>query len=258
MAIIQFLGAINAQGPPAGICINRPLFFFVRDVTACNAFFRCEQGGSFSPGTCANDWMFSQEQQRCLLPQQANCFQCPSDPIIDLTFEGSCNQFVRCITGQPQHLECGPGLQFDQNLQSCNHENLVNCDNAAPPPVQCPAVDDPLNRVFVRDANDCAVYFVCVQGTPHRRTCPPSLGFNLVTNICDLPEAAGCPLSQPPFNCADQPAIQIPIFPHPTDCTRYVVCAADVAHHQQCVTGSRWDHIYQRCEVNGRCAPGTS
>lgn len=250
---------MNAQGPPAGICNGRPVFYFVRDVTACNGFFRCEPDGSFWPGNCANDWMFSEEQQRCVFPEQANCFQCPANnPIIDVPFDGACDQFVRCINRQPAHMQCGPNLKFDPMHQSCNHANLVNCAGDAPPPIQCPAVDNPLNRVFVRDANDCAVYFVCVSGTPHRRTCPPSLGFNLQTNMCDLPETAGCPLSQTPFNCADQPALPIPMFPHPTDCTRYVVCAADVAHHRQCVTGSRWDHIDQRCEVNGRCAPGTA
>lgn len=204
--------------------------------------------------------MFSQEGQRCVLPQDANCFQCPADNlIVDVPFEGSCNQFVRCIAGTPpQHLECGPGLQFDPTFDSCNHANLVNCGNGAPPPIQCPAVDDPLNRIFVRDAVDCSVFFVCIQGTAHRRTCPPSLGFNMQTNICDLPAAAGCPLAETPFNCADQPAIPIPMFPHPTDCTRFVVCAGDVAHHQQCPVTSRWDHIDQRCEVNGRCAPGTA
>lgn len=102
--------------------------------------------------------MFSQEDQRCVLPQDANCFACPADiPHIDVPFDGSCNQFVRCIAGQPQHMQCGSQLQFDRNHQSCNHANLVNCEGDAPAPIQCPAVDDPLNRVYVRDANDCGV-----------------------------------------------------------------------------------------------------
>lgn len=159
LVAIVLVASVHGQTvPPPSICQGRPGGFFVQDVMMCNGFFHCNPAGVATHGTCQNPWYFSQPLQRCLNQQDVQCFQCPAgQPFVDLPFEGSCNTFVRCIDNQQRHLQCGAGLQFDPTIGSCNHANLVNCYGGTPAPVQCPAVDDPNNRVFVRDATDCSV-----------------------------------------------------------------------------------------------------
>lgn len=159
LATALLIATVSGTVPPPSICHGRPGGFFVRDVQMCNGFFHCSPASVPTHGTCQSPWYFSQPQQRCLNAQDVQCFACPpGQPFVDLPFEGSCNTFVRCIDNQQRHLECGPGLQFDPNVGSCNLANLVNCyGGPANPPIQCPAIDDPNNRVFARDATDCSV-----------------------------------------------------------------------------------------------------
>lgn len=218
-ALLVVCSVANAATPPSTICAGRPGGTFLQDVTTCSAFFHCDANGQSSRDFCRNQNFFDARQQICNYPSQVQCFQCPpNQEYVSVEFEGACNQFVRCINNRPQHLECSAGLLFDRSLGQCNHAHLVNCfATAAPPPtIQCPTIDDPNNRVFVRDANDCSVYvyylflkrlidrtinsilfllysyYVCINGQPRRQQCITSLHFNPVTTVCDLPANTGC------------------------------------------------------------------
>lgn len=144
---------------PRFLCNNRQDGFFVRDVTACNAFFHCNADGIPWRGYCDPPFLFDEPRQKCDFDCNVNCFECPSDPFVELEINGACRQFVRCIQGRPEHLDCAEGLLFDPVLGTCNHAHLVECVDDTKPPggIVCPAVDDPENRVFIRDPHHCDV-----------------------------------------------------------------------------------------------------
>lgn len=285
--------------PPASLCAGRPANFLVRDVTQCNAFFRCAAAASagavptFTRHLCDQPaHVFHQSQQRCVavtLAGNAHCFRCAQQhALVDVPLadeaspsSSSCSRhFVRCLAGQAQQLECPAGTVFDRRSETCAPTASVQCD--APPPapaVRCPALDAAGRRVWQRDAHDCSVFRVCVNGRAVRGQCAAGAHFNERTLTCDLPQSAGCrvappgrpPVGQPqppvdpgtawrPFRCAEQQPLARPIYPDARDCTRYWLC--DVLHNafpRQCPAGKRFDIVQQRCDSPQRavCAPGT-
>ena len=52
---------------------------------------------------------------------------------------------------------------------------------------QCPALQG-----HFRSPTDCAVYYQCAQGRPHRRSCDTGLAYNGLTNQCDWAENVRC------------------------------------------------------------------
>ena len=52
---------------------------------------------------------------------------------------------------------------------------------------QCPALEG-----HFRSPLDCAVYYQCAQGRPHRRSCHTGLAYNGLTNQCDWAENVKC------------------------------------------------------------------
>lgn len=181
-----------ASIPPPSLCEGRRAGYMARDVTDCRAYFSCHPSGLILREFCIHPSLFNEAAQSCdFVTGNVNCFQCPTHQLhVDLEVAGSCNQFIRCIAGRPQHLECARGLSFDPFLETCNHNHLVTC--AANQPTQCPVVDNPNSRVFIPDVNNCSMFIICVAGHPVRRRCASSLHFNLATTLCDLPENANC------------------------------------------------------------------
>lgn len=274
---VVFVGAAVAQltpRPPATICVGRPHNFLVRDVTQCNAFFRCDQQLATAPvrHLCtAPAHVFSEPLQRCVPAVDggsANCFRCPAHhALVDLPVADVCSHFVRCIAGQAQQFECPRGTLFDRRQLACNAAHLVECGGPAPPASSCPAQDVTGQRVWLRDASDCRVFRVCVNGLAVRAECPAGMHFNQQRRVCDLPQAAGCSWQEPPppppptqpFRCAEQQQQARPIHPHPTDCTRFFLCdAQNKAFPRQCPVGTRFDTVQLVCDSPARavCAPG--
>lgn len=254
--------------PPDSICDGHPIGYFVRDVRQCNAYLRCNQPGTPPTwGTCITAGsVFNEEQQRCVWPQQMTCFACPADRrFAQVAVPNRCDHFVQCIDDQPQQFECSAGLHFDAVRGTCNQPELAGC-SAPAVNISCPAVDDPYNRTWWRDSTDCSRYAVCVNGQAERGACAFGLGFNMRTQQCDFWEYAECdeatgppqpPL--PPFSCAAQEPLPRPIYPHPTDCTRYFLCDSDnTAFPRECPPDTRFDIVQQVCDSPDRavCAPG--
>lgn len=112
-------------------------------------------------------------------------------------------------------------------------------------------------------------FFICVNGAPVPRQCVGELHFNEAIGQCDVPASANCPINGPenpgpPFNCeaavAGAPPGRLPIFPHPTSCSQFVICAAGQPNFRPCAPGLRFDTVSQQCDLPGsvQCPPGTS
>lgn len=97
---------------------------------------------------------------------------------------------------------------------------------------------------------------MCLAGGPEARNCAPTLHFNVNINQCDTPANAQCvPNGGTPdndgtgFSC---PAVSsgVPIYARPGSCFQYYVCAAGVAHPQECAIGARFDQQLKRCVLD--------
>lgn len=144
-----------SQVIPPGICQGRPFGYFVRDVTDCRAYFLCTNAAPRRDYCLPSGTNFDEATQRCVWPEDSNCFKCPPlSPFVDVEVSNHCNQFVRCLDDRPTQMQCGAGLVFDPEAGTCNQAANVLC--TANLPLQCPARDNPNNRVFSRNPNDCA------------------------------------------------------------------------------------------------------
>lgn len=260
--------AVAINRPPDSICDGRPVGYFAGDVRQCNAFLRCNQPGTPPTwGTCQTQGsVFSETHQACVWAHQTQCFACPAGrPYALLAAAGRCEHFVQCIDEEPQQFECGAGLHFDALRSACDIPERARCGLPAVS-IPCPAVDNPTNRMWWRDSNDCSRYAVCVNGRAEHGACAVSLGFNMDTRRCDFREVARCddgggptPEQPQPFSCAAQETLPRPIYPHPTDCQRYYICDMDNnAFPRVCPADTRFDIVQQVCDSIDRavCAPG--
>lgn len=137
---------------------------FARDLTSCSHFWRCGVVPS-TRGICPHGNKFDAETERCVLPQNSNCFNCPQGSAYRLlSVPRACNQFIRCFNGQPTVHACPHGLVFDGrtgvnncNIRplagGCHRENDVQ-DNEEQMGL-CPSVIG-ARPIFIRDQNSCA------------------------------------------------------------------------------------------------------
>lgn len=84
---------------------------------------------------------------------------------------------------------------------------------------------------FIRHPRGCSSYFVCWNGRPHARDCPPGLKFE-VSGICDFPQFVDCGACSPyGFQTIRDPA----------SCGRYILCRNGHATKKQCADGLHFD-----------------
>lgn len=146
---------LEAQVPPASLCVNQAAGVIFPDYSDCSRFFRCPGGnGPVARGNCDPGRYFDPPTGQCLPQAEAHCYRCPANQaFVEERVPRFCNQFIRCIDNRAQHLDCANGLLFDQRLGTCNLEQSTTCLD-----IRCPPVDNPNNRLWARDPNNCGVY----------------------------------------------------------------------------------------------------
>jgi len=253
---------------------------FARDLTSCNHYFHCANGNSVR-GVCPNNRLFDAENELCVNPSNAQCFQCSRTNSYELiSVPNACSQFVRCFNGNPTLHICPSGLVFDGRSQikqcnvgppngSCHREN--SNVQPPPPPVRCPTITN--GPVYLPDPNSCSVYYVCSgASTPDRRECANGLHFNLRLGVCDRPESAQCLQNPPPAPGPPgpprppvQPGPAIPcrqqgeLVPHNQNCNLYFVCTTTGPAVLNCGTNLIFDYVSRKCTLraNGTCWANT-
>lgn len=107
----------------------------------------CEQSKTISYHNCdsVKYKYYSEETQSCV-SKNDHCFKCPSVAFTEHRVKGFCNQFIRCIDGNPEILNCGPDLLYDDDLDTCNFDKLVTCD-------PCP-ISDTTSNIYVPHYNN--------------------------------------------------------------------------------------------------------
>ncbi|KAJ6647233.1 Peritrophin-1 [Pseudolycoriella hygida] len=247
------------------ICHGVPVNTFIRDVSACNAWFRCTANGPV-PGTCPSPWLFNPTTQECDWEQNVQCFTCPiTVPIVNIAVNGSCVGFIRCINGRASQHACQNGLLFNSATGQCDLPENVDCRIE----FTCPPNIPPGQMVAFRSDTNCSEFYVCTgPGNPIQQSCNPALHFDPVTQQCTFPNMTDCPLTPPgdgtttPNPGGPTTTTQAPFvcqsdghFPHPTTCSSFVVCAGGTPHFFNCSEGLHFNASTRQCDLpsNANC-----
>lgn len=108
----------------------------------------------------------------------------------------SCANYLNCWDDVVIEQTCPDGLLFNDAAGYCDFAFNVNCGDRPPatpkpslPPgsKQCP---DPNGRY--RSSTNCSEFYVCVAGRPTKFSCPRSLVYNDILNVCDYPYNVDC------------------------------------------------------------------
>lgn len=57
----------------------------------------------------------------------SNGGRCQNNEVTFHPFPGLCEYYIMCACGTEVLLQCAPGLYFDQSLNNCNFQQLVDC-----------------------------------------------------------------------------------------------------------------------------------
>lgn len=189
VVLASVAAAVHAQAlppTPVNVCTGHAHLALVRNTRDCGSFYQCLNGRPFH-NSCGSQLLFNHITRRCEQADKVECFACPADELfIDMPVVNECQQFVRCFNNQSEQLTCAEGLMFDRDAQMCNLRANVTC----PWEPVCPPRNEDL--VFIRDRTNCAKFYLCMNGKPVNRTCPPTLFFNTLTNQCDLATNVEC------------------------------------------------------------------
>jgi len=258
----------TAYGQEVHVCTGRPTGVFVRDISRCDGWFRCEQNGPVA-GNCPAPFLFNEPIQECDWDYNVQCFQCPqTQPIHHERVPGSCTQFIRCINNVASQHACQNGLQFNTVTSQCDLPANVGCTVAS----TCPPNIPPGQMVTFRSDTDCSVFFTCISGQttpPTQSQCNAALHFDPVRQQCVFPNQTDCQIGGPPGddlttpNPGDPPTTQPPFtctgdghFRHPTDCSQFIICAAGRPTFFSCADGLHFNPTRNQCDLpaNSGCA----
>ncbi|XP_058065563.1 chondroitin proteoglycan 1-like [Anopheles bellator] len=177
-----------------------------------------------------------QFEELCTNPNDVTIVPHPTD----------CAQYIICYGSVPLEQSCDYGLLFNSRFGVCDIPTNVECV------FSCPAVDDPLQPVWLPDPRleNCARHYLCFQGEPRLFMCESNLYFDMVTNTCTYPQYSGCRV--PGVECSSN---FTEYLENRRDCTSFYECAAGFPHLRRCAEDEYFEPNSRQCVV-GTCSPG--
>lgn len=113
-------------------CINVPDGRFVSSPRSCQHWIFCQQQKA-TEGVCPGIYQFDQELQMCRYPDFVQCdidavdIECPIEGLELHPHPQHCDQYVACVNGFPRIINCAPGLLWDNNRETCDIPQNVEC-----------------------------------------------------------------------------------------------------------------------------------
>ncbi|KXJ74200.1 hypothetical protein RP20_CCG014178 [Aedes albopictus] len=214
----------------------------------CSMFVVCEGEKELEEACRPLGTMFDPERVVCDYPENVKCWEgdlCAGKPDGTVVPSDNCEYFVVCQDGRlGEEHKCVPdGTLFDYQRGVCDHPANVICWGSDGPNT-CEGKPDGA----LAPSMDCSKYVVCRGGEKDEeiQCLPEGTVFDHVREVCDYPENVECwepgtggdnggsnsttaiPPTRPPLD-GEIPkdickGLIIDILPHPTDCTKYVVC----------------------------------
>lgn len=228
---------------------------------SCRRFIRCIFGNGVIQ-ECAPGLYFDIVRGQCNTAAAADCNPCRGNPSNQVTFTRdpfNCTRFSMCIGTVLSENACESGLYFNPNTNTCGRPETVDCPNSDGttttttrppgddeplPPGEDGACDVSLNYEFIASPSSCDQYTICTCGTPNRRTCPPGLIFDVVSQSCNTRQQGLCLYESIPA-C---PANAVTFLAHPHDCRHIILCINGVATLEACAPTLEVNRRTNKCD----------
>ncbi|XP_037904525.1 fibrillin-3-like [Hermetia illucens] len=239
---------------------------FVEDLANCVNFFSCVRG-EMKKLSCSDGQYYNKDKQECVNDDGTCSDVIPTKPEkLQLSStscgthrsgeawpdEEDCQVFFICYNGETVRQTCDTGLYFDAVAKTCVASKArCACPPVPQPPTSCDCGNYTNGEFWVDDEN-CARFFVCVEGRIRSLSCPDGQFFSKKHRRC-FPDDGTCedvvPLP-PETGCCDGSSNGKQI-PDPDDCYKYYVCCNSEWVSQSCKDG-----LYFNATV-GCCLPGS-
>lgn len=126
IAALCLVAAAVAAAAKFDICATHANGKFFRDHTDCKRYIACVNGVSMF-GSCPDQFLFNGNTSSCDYSHAVHCNSCPRSGLKTFGVDGSCRQYVRCISGHAEYLECPGDLYYDHSTGTCNLQSQVDC-----------------------------------------------------------------------------------------------------------------------------------
>lgn len=266
---------VTRPGPQIN-CTGLNNFDYVPSPVSCSEYYQCIDNDAFLI-SCPRGLYFSRERQTCTYPNQANCVldqpetipPPPTRPPPTISCVGvpnfrfvrslmSCENYYQCIDGNAFLLSCPVGQFFDEQRQTCDRAENVDCPivQPPPPPIAPPTCNEDNNFRFIRNPLSCTEYFQCLNGTAFLFACPRGLYFNELIQTCDYPSNVECvtippghptTTTSPPLGVSCEGVANLRLLAHPVSCAMYYQCINEEALLAFCPIGRYFDEPAQSC-----------
>ncbi|XP_073841563.1 peritrophin-44 [Musca autumnalis] len=191
---------------------------YVADPDDCTKACYCNNG-TYTCVNCPPNQVFNPTTRSCVYSGE---YQCPADSICRLVPNGKwvsdpdhCGNYITCIDGSGDSMECPQDLYFDQFKNKCTSTSL--CTTVTDPPATSttgPGVDKALPNgknvcgenptgstdeetpFFVSDKQTCMGYYSCEKlnaAVGVWGKCPTNTHFDESTQSCVTPYTVNCP-----------------------------------------------------------------
>lgn len=101
-------------------------------------YWICTSDGKAIPKRCTGSERFIAKTSSCGniplrsmmrgAPNDENTFECPSKGLHRFVLDGSCTNYITCLSGSYSVRSCADELHFDGVLLGCNFKAKANCD----------------------------------------------------------------------------------------------------------------------------------
>ncbi|XP_058825804.1 uncharacterized protein LOC131685836 [Topomyia yanbarensis] len=255
--------------PTPGVCTDVENGAFVRHPLHCNQYYLCVGELGISLICPAGQW-FDEPNQTCNSPLNVECPHGPTTPAPDpfavchgifeyhfVRNQDYCYRYIQCIGGTPFPLICHDGMWFDEDRQTCDRSDYVECDGIEPPIVRppdhsgiCEGIED---GILAPHDTFCNEYFLCVHEIGWPIICPIGLWFDEEQQTCSPAGRVSCKLApeHPPVTESPYAMCKgIPENAYVRDseyCYRFFKCVSGSPFPMTCPVDQFFDERQQRC-----------
>ncbi|EDV39425.1 uncharacterized protein Dana_GF25304 [Drosophila ananassae] len=199
------------------------------DVGDCAGYEVCSNG-SWVSRQCPDGAYFDENLNFCTPDTEGICLNCTDGDL--QVYPSDCTKFKICTNGKYVVKSCDSGDYWNSATKKCEIDNG-----------QCNGNQTCTEGDIQEDAEDCAGYEVCSNGSWVSRQCPDGAYFDENLNFC-TPDTEGICL-----NCTDGD-LQV----YPSDCTKFKICTNGKYVVKSCDSGDYWNSATKKCEIdNGQC-----
>ncbi|KAJ8968420.1 hypothetical protein NQ314_002311 [Rhamnusium bicolor] len=164
---------------------DRPVYI---PLPNCSQFCQCSNGKPYLHD-CPDGLHFNSVLNVCNWPEDAHCSE---GNVTEGSSESSTesNNSGTESNNSGEESDGNSGEDDDEGYDEDNNGNNNVNETCREAGIDCPAVDR-YHIVYFPQLN-CSQFCQCSNGKAYLRDCPDGLHFNLVLNVCDWPEEAGC------------------------------------------------------------------